>query len=75
MQKIPFLIGTSDKSLEKVVVSPDNKYMAFIGASGNIHIVSQITKQVAFSMRANTDLLTGTFATDSKSLYVAGGEF
>ena len=40
MQRIPRIVGRQEKSLEKFVLSPDNKWIAFLGDAGYILLCS-----------------------------------
>jgi U3 small nucleolar RNA-associated protein 18 len=54
--KIPFIRGREEKSLESFVVSPDNKYIAFLGNDGYIILVSGKTKQWVCLIPSNSSV-------------------
>jgi U3 small nucleolar RNA-associated protein 18 len=46
VEKIQYIHGQDEKSLENFVLSPDNKYITVLGKNGNIMMLSRQSKQV-----------------------------
>lgn len=55
------------------MISPDNKYLVFLGKDGYIVIVSNKTKQWIGNMKMNGHVTTATFSRDGRFLYTGGG--
>ena len=47
MQRIPRIVGRQEKSLEKFVLSPDNKWIAFLGDAGYILLCSNQVREIS----------------------------
>ncbi|KAJ5079758.1 u3 small nucleolar RNA-associated protein [Anaeramoeba ignava] len=63
IEKIPFISGYEHSTLERMIVSPDEKYLCFMTDSGNILVVSNQTKKLIQTLKMNVD-----FA-DQKNIY------
>ena len=73
--KIPYIKGRSEKSLESMVVSPANDYIAFLGQDGNTILVSRTTKQWLHNIKMNGSVRAAAFSSDGQQLYTSGGAY
>ena len=56
MQRIPRIVGRQEKSLEKFVLSPDNKWIAFLGDAGYILLCSNQVRESSRRFDGTDDL-------------------
>lgn len=70
--KIPFVRGNEKYSLEKFVLSNDQKYMASKGKNGFINILTTKSKEHIFDLKMNGDVLSLAFSNDSNQLLSHG---
>jgi U3 small nucleolar RNA-associated protein 18 len=73
--KVPFLKGRSEKSLESMVVSPANDFVAFLGQDGHTLLVSRTTKQLLHTIKMNGSVRSAAFSSDGQQLYTSGGSY
>jgi len=74
IKKVQRVIGHEEKSLEKMIVSPDNKLIAILGNDGFIIMLSNQTKQWIFDLKINGLVENVIFSADSRKLYASGTE-
>lgn len=74
VDKVNYVIGREEKSLEKAFVSPDNKYIAILGNDGYIILLSMKTKQWTANLKMNGAVRSITFSADGNYLFSAGSE-
>eukprot|EP00470_Lotharella_oceanica_P003216 CAMPEP_0170172084 /NCGR_PEP_ID=MMETSP0040_2-20121228/5316_1 /TAXON_ID=641309 /ORGANISM="Lotharella oceanica, Strain CCMP622" /LENGTH=250 /DNA_ID=CAMNT_0010412557 /DNA_START=97 /DNA_END=849 /DNA_ORIENTATION=- len=70
--RVPGIKSRKEKSFEKFAMQhgPHAKYMAMVGTSGNLLILSQTNKQFLFNVKANADVVKCGFAeTNEHHLY------
>lgn len=66
-------LGRDEDNLAHSYVSPDNKYLAFLGRDGHIILLSKDTKQWIANMKMNGTVTAVDFSTDGRSMYSFGG--
>lgn len=71
--RIPRIVGRDEKSLEKFALSPDNKWIAFLGDAGYILLCSNQTKGWVASLKMEGSVRCVTFSPDSTTL-ISGGD-
>ncbi|TPX35459.1 hypothetical protein SmJEL517_g02075 [Synchytrium microbalum] len=74
VQKVFGIRGRTEKSFEKFVVSPCNRYIAFIGDAGYIILVSRDTKQWIANLRMNGTVKSLCFSSDGEMIYSVGSD-
>ena len=62
MMKVPRILGRKEKSFERFTISPDGKYIAFVGNNGYIVLVSGKTKQWIANLKMNGSVRSLAFA-------------
>jgi WD40 repeat protein len=74
VDKVSHITGAgTQRQLKRMLVSPDNKYIVFIGDNGEIILVSNKTKQWVSNLKMSTKIIhCACFTADGKHLYVAG---
>ena len=72
MMKVPRILGRKEKSFERFTISPDGKYIAFVGNNGYIVLVSGKTKQWIANLKMNGSVRSLTFAKNSTQLISSG---
>jgi U3 small nucleolar RNA-associated protein 18 len=74
VNKIHRIQGRDEKSLSRFVISPCNKYIAFIGIKGYIILVSRITKQWIANLKMNGSVNTLCFSSNGQYIYSLGND-
>ncbi|XP_065834531.1 U3 small nucleolar RNA-associated protein 18 homolog isoform X2 [Oscarella lobularis] len=72
--RIPGIRGRNEKSFEKFTVSPDNKYLAFLGDDGYIILLSNKTKQWVANLKMNGTVTAIAFSPDGSLLLSHGSD-
>lgn len=74
VEKSPGIWGRDERSWETFVISPCGRYIAFLGANGNIVLVSYLTKQWIADLRMNGRVTCVSWSADGNYLYSSGVE-
>eukprot|EP00698_Gefionella_okellyi_P005767 TRINITY_DN15223_c0_g1_i1.p1 TRINITY_DN15223_c0_g1~~TRINITY_DN15223_c0_g1_i1.p1 ORF type:complete len:434 (+),score=76.02 TRINITY_DN15223_c0_g1_i1:37-1302(+) len=74
VEKIPYIIGRSEKSLETFAACPQSKQIAFLGNDGAVILVSSQTKQWIANLKLADSVRCATFSADGNTLVTSGGE-
>jgi U3 small nucleolar RNA-associated protein 18 len=72
VDKVESIIGHEKLKLKKFVISPDNKFLIFLGNDGYIVILSNKTKQCIGNLKMNGRVTAATFSPDGRFLYTGG---
>jgi len=72
MMKVPRIMGRKEKSFEKFAISPDGKYIAFVGNNGYIVLVSGKTKQWISNLKMNGSVRNVAFSKNGAQLITSG---
>jgi U3 small nucleolar RNA-associated protein 18 len=67
-----FCLGRSEESLETFSLSPDGKYITFLGKDGYIILVSRRSKQWIANLKMNGTVRSLCYSPDNQ-LYSLGG--
>jgi U3 small nucleolar RNA-associated protein 18 len=70
--RVPGIVGRDEKSLEKFTLSPDGKWIAFMGDGGYIILVSMQTKQWVANLKMEGAVRALAFSADGQTLLSAG---
>ncbi|KAI0237695.1 U3 small nucleolar RNA-associated protein 18-like [Lamellibrachia satsuma] len=71
--RVPHLKGL-EESMSKFVVSPDGRFLAFLGAYGYIHLVSAKTKEWVSSLKMNGEVSDVAFSHDGSRMLSFGSD-
>jgi U3 small nucleolar RNA-associated protein 18 len=74
IEKIPFIQGRNERSLEYFELSPCNRYIAFIGLAGSILVLHRNSKQLIAEFKSNTHVRSLRFSCSGESLFSVGGD-
>ena len=74
IQKIPSIVGRTERSLEKFVVSPNGSMIAFIGNDGYIILVDGTTYQWIGDLKMNGSVRAITFTEDGEYILGSGSD-
>ncbi|KAI9019584.1 WD40-repeat-containing domain protein, partial [Phycomyces nitens] len=74
VDKCPGIWGRDEKSLEKFSISPCGRYIAFLGTSGTIILVSFLTKQWMANLKMNGTVDSVDWSADGKYIFGIGKE-
>lgn len=74
IDRCPGIWGKEEKSLEKFSMSPCGRYIAFLGSSGTIIIVSYITKKWYCDLKVNKTVESVDWSSDGNFIFGFGGE-
>ncbi|KAI8798062.1 U3 small nucleolar RNA-associated protein 18 isoform X1 [Biomphalaria glabrata] len=69
----PEVKGLEVSAMSKFVVSPDGRFIAFLGNFGFIHLFSQTSKELIDSLKMNESVKSVSFSQDGKFMYSFGG--
>ena len=72
--KIPQIVGRDEKSLESFTMSPDGKYITFLGNDGYAVMVDRKTKRWLFDVKMNGSIRTCSYGADGTSMYTSGSD-
>lgn len=56
-------------------ISPDNRFMAFVGSQGQVHLFSTKSKEWIQTVKINQECNAIAFSSDSRYLFAFGGQF
>jgi len=70
----PKVKGLEISCMSKFEVSPDERFIAFLGKEGYIHLFSQKSKELIDSLRMNQSVKSVSFSKDGKYMYSFGNE-
>lgn len=74
IDKCPGIWGKEEKSLEKFSISPCGRYIAFLGTSGTIIIVSYLTKKWYCDLKLNKTVESVSWTSDGSYIFGFGNE-
>ncbi|KAI8079668.1 WD40-repeat-containing domain protein [Gilbertella persicaria] len=74
IDRCPGIWGKDEKSLEKFSISPCGRYIAFLGTSGTIIIVSYLTKKWYCDLKMNKSAESVDWSSDGKYIFGFSGE-
>jgi U3 small nucleolar RNA-associated protein 18 len=72
VNKIPTIVGREEKSLEKFTMSPDGKYITFLGNDGYAIMVDRKTKRWLFDLKMNGAIRSCSYSSDGNNMYTSG---
>ncbi|KAI8637323.1 WD40-repeat-containing domain protein [Parasitella parasitica] len=72
IDKCPGIWGKEEKSLEKFSISPCGRYIAFLGTSGTIIIVSYLTKKWFCDLKMNGSVESVSWSSDGNFIFGFG---
>uniref|UniRef100_A0A0B7AD94 U3 small nucleolar RNA-associated protein 18 homolog n=1 Tax=Arion vulgaris TaxID=1028688 RepID=A0A0B7AD94_9EUPU len=70
----PKLKGLEVSTMSEFVVSPDNRFIAFLGSYGYVHLFSQQSKELIDSVKMNGEVNSVSFSKDGRFMYTFGSE-
>lgn len=73
LHRIPYIIGYERQPLGKMQISPDNRYLVFLGNNGKVMFVSTASNKLLFEFKMNQDGHSMTFL-DDNTLLTGGDE-
>ena len=74
IDKIPFIDGRKEKSLERFTTSPDGAFIAFIGNDGYIILLEAKTKMWIANFKMNGSARAVSFTPDGRYLVSSGSD-
>lgn len=74
IQRIPSIVGRKERSLEKFVVSPDGRIIAFVGNDGYVILVDGKTRQWIGDLKMNGSVRAITFTGDGEFVIGSGSD-
>jgi U3 small nucleolar RNA-associated protein 18 len=72
VKRIPALVGREEKSLESFTMSPDGKYITFLGNDGYALMVDANTKRFLFDLKMNGAIRSCSYSSDGNNMYTSG---
>lgn len=74
MTQVPYIRGINEKKLKRFEVSPDGRFLAFLGDYGNIHLLSAQTKELISTLKMNGSVNAVTFTQDGSKMMSFGDD-
>ena len=74
VKRIPKIVGREEKSLERFVMSPDGKWITFLGNDGYAIMVDANTKRWVCDLKMNGSIRAAAFSPDGCTLRTSGGD-
>jgi len=74
IQKIPSIIGRSERSLERFSISPDGKIIAFVGNDGYIILLDGKSRQWIGDLKMNGSVRAISFTPDGEYIMGSGSD-
>ncbi|VDI39498.1 U3 small nucleolar RNA-associated protein 18 [Mytilus galloprovincialis] len=74
MISVPPVKGLGEVNMKRFVVSPDGRFIAFIGSYGNIHLLSAKSKEWIFTQKMNGSVGGVCFSQDGSTMYSYGDD-
>ncbi|XP_030836516.1 U3 small nucleolar RNA-associated protein 18 homolog isoform X1 [Strongylocentrotus purpuratus] len=74
VSQIPYIRGIQENKLMSFEVSPDGKFLAFLGDYGNIHLLSAQTKELITTLKMNGTVDAVTFTPDGSKMMSFGDD-
>lgn len=76
VQRIDNIHGSRDRSVDRMIVSADNRYLAALGSGGMVHVLSRQTKQSIAAFKLNGSVTDAQFYSDEdrSQLYAIGSD-
>ena len=74
VSRIPTIVGREEKSLETFKMSPDGKYITFLGNDGYAIMVDRKTKRWLFDLKMNGSIRTCSYSSDGNQMYTSGSD-
>ena len=69
---VPKIKGLDEKQLTEFEVSPDGKFLVFLGQQGAMHLLSAVNKEHIGTLRMNGSVESVTFSADGTRMYSFG---
>nr|KAG5711690.1 hypothetical protein BaRGS_016872 [Batillaria attramentaria] len=71
---VPKTKGLGENNMARLRVSPDGRFIVFLGSYGNIHLVSAKTKEWIHTLKMNGSVEDITFSADGARMYSTGDD-
>lgn len=71
---VPKIKGLGENNMARLRVSPDGRYIVFMGSYGNIHLISSKTKEWIHTLKMNGSVEDITFSADGARMYSTGDD-
>ncbi|XP_062621105.1 U3 small nucleolar RNA-associated protein 18 homolog [Saccostrea cucullata] len=71
---VPKVKGLEEKMMKKFKVSPDGKFLVFLGKTGGMHLLSAKSKEWIHTLQMNGEVKDVTFSKDGHLMYSHGVE-
>ncbi|XP_052076872.1 U3 small nucleolar RNA-associated protein 18 homolog isoform X3 [Mytilus californianus] len=74
MISVPPIKGLEEVNMKRFVVSPDGRFLAFLGSYGNIHLLSAKSKEWIYTQKMNGSVGGICFSQDGSTMYSYGDD-
>nr|XP_022326362.1 U3 small nucleolar RNA-associated protein 18 homolog [Crassostrea virginica] len=71
---VPRIKGLEEKMMKKFKVSPDGRFIVFIGKAGGLHLLSAKSKEWIHTLHMNGEVKDIAFSKDGQRMYSHGAE-
>ncbi|CAC5403556.1 UTP18 [Mytilus coruscus] len=74
MISVPPIKGLGEVNMKRFVVSPDGRFIAFLGSYGNIHLLSAKSNEWIYTQKMNGNVGGVCFSQDGSTMYSYGDD-
>lgn len=74
MISVPPIKGLEEINMKRFIVSPDGRFLAFLGSYGNIHLLSAKSKEWIHTLKMNGSVTSLCFTKDGTRMYSHGDD-
>ncbi|XP_063414833.1 U3 small nucleolar RNA-associated protein 18 homolog [Mytilus trossulus] len=74
MISVPPVKGLGEVNMKRFVVSPDGRFIAFLGLYGSIHLLSAKSKELIYTQKMNGSVGGVCFSQDGSTMYSYGDD-
>lgn len=71
---VPKIKGLSENNMARLRVSPDGRFIVFLGSYGHIHLISSKTKEWIHTLKMNGSVEDIAFSADGSRMYSTGDD-
>lgn len=72
--KVPRIKGLEENNMKRFEISPDGRFIVFLGDYGHLHLLSASTKEWIDSLKMNGSVESAAFSSDGSRLFSIGDD-
>ncbi|XP_064609745.1 U3 small nucleolar RNA-associated protein 18 homolog [Liolophura sinensis] len=72
--RVPKIKGLEENAMKKFIVSPDGRYLVFLGKYGHLHLLSAKSKEWIHTLKMNGSVEAAAFSKDGHTMFSHGDD-